>query len=163
MEKEKNSGARFVEKAAFRGRLCYTVFKSSVPIEEIEDDNLIVNGARLQMAHLVAGDVTQRSINRISLGTSGVAPTVGDTQITDAFIKAVSGFEYPDNGQVKINWTLLTSEANRKAIREFGLLTTNGTLFARRIRKNPIYKESDISIEGEWIIIFIRRGSTWRF
>jgi hypothetical protein len=46
------------------------------------------------------------------------------------------------------------SEANGMAIREFGLLTANGTLFARRIRANPIYKESDISIEGEWIIIF---------
>jgi hypothetical protein len=154
MEKEKNGGTQFIEQAALRGRLCYTVFKNGVPIEKNEDNNLIVNGARLQMAHLIAGDVTQRSINRISLGTSGAAPTVGDTQITDAFTKAVSGFEYPANGQVKINWTLLTSEANGKAIREFGLLTTNGALFARRIRENPIYKESDISIEGEWIIIF---------
>ena len=154
MEKEKNGGTQFIEQAAFRGRLCYTVFKSGVPIEKNEDNNLIVNGARLQMAHLIAGDVTQRSINRISLGTNGAAPTVSDTQITDAFTKAVSGFEYPANGQVKINWTLLTSEANGKAIREFGLLTTNGSLFARRIRENPIYKESDISIEGEWIIIF---------
>jgi hypothetical protein len=55
---------------------------------------------------------------------------------------------------VQVNWKLLVSEANGKAIREFGLLTEDGTLFARRIRANPIYKESDISIEGEWIIIF---------
>jgi hypothetical protein len=154
MEQEKNGGAQFIEQATFRGRLCYTVFKNGYLVEKIEDNNLIVDGARLQMAHLIAGDVTQRSINRIALGTSGAAPTVGDTQITDAFTKAVSGFEYPANGQVKINWTLLTSEANGTAIREFGLLTANGTLFVRRIRENPIYKESDISIEGEWIIIF---------
>jgi hypothetical protein len=83
-----------------------------------------------------------------------VEPTVDDTQITDAFTKAVGGFEYPMNGQVKIKWTLLTSEANGKAIREFRLLRANGALLARRVRENPIYKESDISIEGEWIIIF---------
>jgi hypothetical protein len=154
MEKRKNSGAQFIEKAALRGRLCYTVFKNGVPVEQFEDNNLIVNGARLQMAHLIAGDVAQRSINRISVGTNGNAPAAGDTAITGAFTKAVDGFEYPANGQVQVNWKLLVSEANGMAIREFGLLTTNGTLFARRIRTNPIYKESDISIEGEWIIIF---------
>jgi hypothetical protein len=106
------------------------------------------------MAHLIAGDVSQRSINRISVGTNGAAPAAADTAITGAFTKAVDGFSYPANGQVQVNWKLLVSEANGMAIREFGLLTANGTLFARRIRANPIYKESDISIEGEWIIIF---------
>jgi hypothetical protein len=76
---EKQGGTRFIEQAAFRGRLCYTVFKNGVAIEQTEEDNLIVDGARLQMAHLIAGDVSQRSINRISLGTSGTAPAVGDT------------------------------------------------------------------------------------
>jgi hypothetical protein len=154
MEQEKSGGAQFIEQTAFRGRLCYTVFKNGVPIEKNEGNNLIVNGVCLQMARLIAGYVTQRSINCISLGASGAAPRVDDTQITDAFTKAVSGFEYPTNGQVKIKWTLLTSEANGKAIREFGLLTANRALSARRVREHPIYKESDISIEGEWIIIF---------
>jgi hypothetical protein len=39
------------------------------------------------------------------------------------------------------------------AIREFGLMTEDGTLFARRVRANPICKESNISIEGEWSFI----------
>jgi hypothetical protein len=154
MERQKKSGNLFVEKTPLRGTLRYTIFKNGVPIERIEDSNLIVNGARLQMAHLIAGDVAQRSINRISVGTNGTAPTVSDTAITGAFTKAVDGFTCPANGQVQVNWKLLVSEANDMAIKEFGLLTANGTLFARRIRANPIYKESDISIEGEWIIIF---------
>jgi hypothetical protein len=145
---------KFVEESSVRGRLRYTVFKDGVPIEEVEDNNLIVNGARLQMAHLVAGDTASRSINRIAVGTSGNVPTVTDTEITGAFVKPVTGFVYPENGQVQVNWKLLISEANGIAIREFGLLTANGTLFARRIREKPINKESDISIEGEWIIIF---------
>jgi hypothetical protein len=154
MEEQKTSGSRFVEQTPLKGTLRYTVFKNGVPVEQFEDSNLIVNGARLQMARLIAGDVAQRSINRISVGTSGDTPTVADTTITGAFTKAVDGFSYPANGQVQINWKLLVSEANGKAIREFGLLTANGTLFARRVRATPLYKESDISIEGEWIIIF---------
>ncbi len=154
MEKQKNSGTHFKESAPLKGILRYTVYKDGVPIEEFEDNNLIVNGARLEMAHLIAGDVAKRSINRISVGTNGTAPTVKDTAITGAFTKAVDGFSYPANGQVQVNWKLTTAEANGLAIREFGLICADGTLFARRIRANPIYKESDISIEGEWIIIF---------
>jgi hypothetical protein len=147
-------GNRFVEQTAVKGTLRYKVMKNGVEVEKVEETNLIVNGARIQMAHLIAGDVTERSIDRIAVGTNGTAPTVGDTAITEPFVKAVEGFEYPANGQVQINWKLLVTEANGMAISEFGLLTADGTLFARRIRENPIYKESDISIEGEWIIIF---------
>jgi hypothetical protein len=154
MEEQKKSGNRFVEQTPLKGTLRYTIFKNGVPIERFEDSNLIVNGARIQMAHLIAGDVSGRSIAYISVGTNGNAPAVNDEIITGAFTKEVDGFEYPANGQVQINWKLLVSEANGMAIREFGLLTADGALFARRIRENPIYKESDISIEGEWIIIF---------
>ena len=153
MEKD-HCGVQFVEQSALRGRLCYTVFKNGVPVERFEDSNLIVNGARPQMAHLIAGDVSGRSIDRIAVGTNGEEPDVTDTEITGSFIKLVDGFEYPADGQVQINWKLLVSEANGKKIHEFGLLTADGTLFARRIRENPISKESDISIEGQWIIIF---------
>ena len=153
MEKD-HDGVRFVEQPALRGRLCYTVFKNGVPVEQFEDNNLIVTGARLQMAHLIAGDVSGRSINRIAVGTNSDVPTALDTEITDPFFKEVDGFEYPADGHVQINWKLLVSEANSKKIREFGLFTADGTLFARRFRENPIYKESDISIEGQWIIIF---------
>jgi hypothetical protein len=154
MEERKRGGNRFVEQTPLRGTLRYTVFKNGVSVERFEGSNLIVNGARIRMAHLIAGDVAGRSINRISVGTNGGAPAVDDTEITEDFTKEAEGFEYPADGQVQINWKLLVSEANGMAIREFGLLTADGTLFARRVRENPIYKESDISIEGEWIIIF---------
>jgi hypothetical protein len=154
MEAQKKSGNRFVEKTPLTGTLRYTVSKNGVPVEQFEDANLIVTGARIQMAHLIAGDVSNRSIAYISVGTNGDTPAVDDTEITGAFTKEIDGFEYPANGQVQVNWKLLVSEANGMAIREFGLLTADGALFARRIRANPIYKESDISIEGAWILIF---------
>ncbi|MDR2409603.1 MAG: hypothetical protein LBE13_16045 [Bacteroidales bacterium] len=123
-------------------------------IEDVKGENLIVNGARNQMARLIAGAFTNRDITKIAFGTSGVAPTVDDTALTNAFIKNVTGFAYPAMGQVTISWNLLTSEDNGQAIMEFGLVCADGTLFSRRVRANPIYKESDISIEGQWTIIF---------
>jgi hypothetical protein len=91
---------------------------------------------------------------KIAFGTSGVAPTVNDEEITDAFEKNLSGHTYPEAGQVQFSWNLATSEDNGQAILEFGLICADGTLFARRTRTNPIYKESDISLLGTWTIIF---------
>jgi hypothetical protein len=123
-------------------------------IETFEDHNLIVNLGRASMAHLIAGDVTQRSMLSIAFGTNGVAPTVDDTDITNPFVKELGGATYPQAGQVRFAWNLTSSEANGKAIMEFGLLTADGNLFCRRTRATPINKESDISLEGTWTIIF---------
>jgi hypothetical protein len=123
-------------------------------IETFEDDNLIVNLARVSMAHLIAGDVANRSMLSIAFGTNGTTPTVGDTEITNPYIKNLGAVTYPQVGQVRFAWSLTTSEANGKAIMEFGMLTADGKLFCRRTRTIPINKEIDISLEGTWTIIF---------
>jgi hypothetical protein len=151
---EKKTRIKYAELPFLCGRLSYTVYKNGIPVESFADSNLIVNTGRLQMAHLIAGDAAGRSINRIALGTNGDAPLLADTVIANAFAKNVDAFEYPAIDRVKINWKILQSEANGMAIREFGLLAENGALFARRVRDKPLYKEPDISIIGEWIIIF---------
>jgi len=143
-----------VEKFTFRGIFKMVVKKGGKVIEEYEDHNLIVNGARNQAARLFAGNTADRSIARIAFGTSGITPAVSDTAITNAYTKAVSGFEFPDMGQVQTNWELGVNENNGMAIMEFGLLSADGTLLCRKVRQNPIYKESDISIEGHWTWIF---------
>lgn len=144
----------FKEHGAMRGILKVRVFKNGKLIDEFEERNLIVNAARVQMAHLIAGDTAERSIKFISFGTSGTAPQATDTAITNPYPKPVSGFSYPAMGQCQIDWSLTTAEANGKAIMEFGLLTEDGSLFCRRVRTTPINKESDISLEGTWTIIF---------
>jgi hypothetical protein len=139
-----------------RGILRYTMYKNGIPIEECGGDNLIVTLGRTQMAHLLAGDLTGKQVTRISFGTNGTAPALSDTEITNDFTKELLGFSYPAAGQVKFNWNLTTAEANGKAILEFGLICEDLTLFSRRIRESgkPINKESDISLEGDWTIIF---------
>ena len=142
------------ERFPVRGIFELTVKKCGKVIERYRDDNLIVNGARNQAARLFAGDGVNRAIAKIAFGTSGAAPAVTDTVITDAYTKAVSGFEYPDIGQVQTNWVLNTNENNGMAIMEFGLLSEDGTLLCRKVRENPIHKGDDISIEGHWTWIF---------
>jgi hypothetical protein len=137
-----------------RGIFGLKVLKNGVLIEHSREENLIVDGARVQMARLIGGDGTNRQITKIALGTNGTAPEVTDTEITNAFEKAVSGHAYPEAGQVQFSWNIATSEDNGQAILEFGLLCADGTLFARRTRTNPIYKESDIALQGTWTIIF---------
>jgi hypothetical protein len=128
--------------------------KNGKVIEHTREENLIVDGARVQMAHLISGDAEDREITRIAFGTDGTAPAATDTEITDAFEKEVSGCTFPEAGHVKFSWSLAASEDNGQAIMEFGLLCADGALFARRTRANPIYKESDIALQGSWEIIF---------
>jgi hypothetical protein len=142
------------ENKPIKGIFELKVFKGGELVEHAVKENLIVDGARVQMAHLIAGESTNRQITKIAFGTSGVAPTVNDTEITDAYEKTVSGHTYPEAGQVKFSFELTTAEDNGQAILEFGLLCADGTLFARRTRTNPINKESDIALQGSWTIIY---------
>ena len=144
------------EHQELKGILKYKVFKNGVLQEEVEDNNLIVNGARQQMARLIAGEFTGRNITKIAFGVNGNIPSVKDTEITSPFEKNVDGYLFPDTGAVQFDWRLSVNEANGKSIYEFGLITADGTLFCRRIRENgkPINKDNDISIVGQWVIIF---------
>jgi hypothetical protein len=137
-----------------RGIFKLNVFRCGKIIETLEDHNLIVDGARIQMAHLIAGDASGRKISKISFGTSGMPPAASDQAIANPFTKTLDGFTYPEEGQAGFSWSLSTAEDNGQAILEFGLVCDDGTLFARRTRTNPINKESDISLEGTWTIIF---------
>ena len=137
-----------------RGIFGMKVYRSGILIEKYEEHNLIVDTARFQMACLVVGDIDGRHVAQIAFGTNGTEPVVADTVITNPFIKPLSDYSFPESGTVRFDWDLSVEENNGMAIGEFGLLTADGTLFARKSRAHPIYKESDISIEGQWTIKF---------
>jgi hypothetical protein len=136
------------------GEFCLWIYRRGILMEYYEDHNLIVNGARVAMAYLAGGSGTGKQINRIAFGTNGNAPSTTDTTIASAYTKAIINDAYPTAGQVEISWNLLIGEANGKAIMEFGLLCVDGTLFARKNRAKAIEKDSDISLEGKWRILF---------
>jgi hypothetical protein len=175
---------RIEEKTGLRGAFRFRVWKDGTLVEESGDRNMIVDGARFEMARLVAGDAEDRHIVAIALGTvvnpaacasadlllefclwqnsarncrkAAIAPppAPGDTAITDPFVKAVESVEYPAPGQARFNWLVAANEANGMAVMEFGLICADGTLFARYVRKEPLNKDSDFLLEGDWTIEF---------
>lgn len=120
-------------------------------IENYVDRNLVVNLGKEKIAKLLANDGASNYISAISFGTSIIEPTVADTAITDPFTKNVTGYSYPSTASVKFSWTLELTEANGKAISEYGLLTQDSILFARKTR-GTVNKESDVKIDGNWTI-----------
>lgn len=136
------------------GLFLLNVFRRGVLIERFEEHNLIVNNSKQIHARLLGGDVEDRSVTQIAFGTSGTEPASGNTSITSPYTKSIDAVTYPQTNQVSFGFSLDTDEANGKAILEFGLLTAGGTLYARKVRSAALNKQSDITLSGEWIIIF---------
>lgn len=145
---------KLTDVAWMSGRLRIWVRKNGELIERFDEHNLIVDGAKVVMAHLAGGDVESRSVTKVAFGTNGTAPAATDHGISSPYEKGIDSVEYPQEGQVTFHFSLGSTEANGKMIREFGLLCADGTLFARRIRTEALAKEQDITIDGEWTIAF---------
>jgi len=138
-----------IDKVGIKGIFELTVYKNGQPVEKYKDENMIMNIAKEALAKLIGGDGSGKTITKIGFGTNGSGPTPADT----TYIKNITSKTYPQVNQVKFTWSLATSEANGKSIREFGLICSDNTLFARKTR-GVIEKSNDISLEGSWTIIF---------
>ena len=136
-----------------RGELSVRVFEDGRLVEEWVDRNLIVNTGRNALASLLAGVTANKSITKIGFGTGTGAAAQADTALTGLVSKAIGTITYPETGSVQFAWSLETSEGNGITISEFGLLTADNTLFARKVR-GGIAKTSDIRLEGYWKILF---------
>lgn len=131
------------------------IFRKGELIEQYEDNNLVVDVSKQQLAHLVGGDVTSRSITKIGFGTGGTAPVVGNTGLTAGFYsKALGAVSYPATNAVQFAFSLGTTEANGMAIIEFGLFCANDVLFARKTRSGSILKDTDLTLSGSWRLNF---------
>lgn len=138
------------------GRLQLWVRRRGVLVPELcmDEKNLIVNGSKTAHAHLLGGDVTNRSVTQIGFGTSGAAASVTDTALTGSFVKAITAASYPDTSSVKFDFSLDAGESNPLAILEFGLLTAGGALYSRKVRSTVLNKDADLSFTGSWTITF---------
>lgn len=137
------------------GRLYVEIWQHGELIEVFEETNLVVDASKDPLAHLIGGtSQASNAVTQIGFGTNGTAPAAGNTALTSAFTKAIDTVTYPSTGVAQFNFTLATTEANGKAILEFGLLTAAGALFARRVRAAALNKDTDISLAGNWQITF---------
>lgn len=136
------------------GWLRYKVFRCGELIEEFDDHNLIVVGSQVTHAHLLGGDVTNRSITQMGFGTNGTPEAFSNTALTNAYVNSTQAPTYPQTNQVSFGFSLGTNEANGLAIMEFGLLTAGNVLYARRTRTTALNKQSDVTVTGTWVISF---------
>lgn len=138
------------------GHFLLKVFRRGLLVPELcmDERNLIVDGSKTLLAHLLGGDVATRSVTTIGFGTSGSAPAGSDTALTGSFTKAIDAHSYPATNQVEFDFSLASGENNGMAILEFGLITAGGALFARRNRSVALNKDNTISFSGAWVISF---------
>jgi hypothetical protein len=121
----------------------------------LDEANVVTVLGKAALARLLGAAAADDRVTQIAFGTSGSAASPDDTAIANAFIKPVDEAVPSEGGHITFHWTLGLAEANGMAIREFGLLTAGGELFARKSRDTAVIdKEIDISLEGEWTLIF---------
>lgn len=134
-----------------KGDFCLSIYENGELKETFAENNLVVTLGKTAVAKLLAGAVAGMSITKIAAGSNGTAPAVGDNAITDKFEKALTGFSYPTANSVQFDFSLESGDANGLTIREFGLITAGGDLFARKVR-SEIVKTISVRIVGTWTI-----------
>lgn len=144
---------KFVDSACLRGSFELRVFRNGKEIEHYQDNNMIMASARDALARLIGGNGAGKVVTKIGVGTNGTDPRPTDTELAKCYSKAVNGCAYPATGEACFSFTIGAGEANGMAIREFGLLCSDNTLFARKTR-GVIEKADDIEITGTWTIKF---------
>ena len=127
--------------------------KTGEILEKYHDNNLVVNGGRTAVVNLLGAATSGKQLTKLSVGTNNTAPIGTDTAITGAFTKSLGTVSYPTISSVKFDFQLGAGDANGIGIREFGLVCTDNTLFARKTRE-LISKNSDIILNGSWTISF---------
>ena len=138
-----------------RGHFMLSIYDNGTLKEVIDEPNLIVLDSKRALSHAIAGDSADSwAISKIGFGSNNTLPTPNDSVLsTDAYIKPLNGSKIRGT-IVRFDFTLDKNEANGKPINEFGLLTGNGTLFARKIRQQPLSKTNSTEFIGTWTIVF---------
>src|SRR5690242_3207610 len=94
------------------GEVSIKVFRDSQLIESIEEKNLVVTLGKTNIAKLLGGDAQGKTIDKISIGTSGITATTDDNTITGAFTKGISSITYPDAQSVMFHFDIDNTEGN---------------------------------------------------
>lgn len=148
---------KFQDDGYLRGRLRIGVFKivegRKIRVDGFNDDNLIVMSGKQLMTFLLAGEPGNHTITKFGVGENTTEPAEGDVApLLNQFDKDLDSYQFLADNIVQFTLSVDTGEANGLDIAEFGLLSTDGQLFARKLRLPPIPKDSDIIIEGDWTI-----------
>lgn len=138
-----------------RGFLSVTIYRHGRVIEFARRPNLVVGAAATIQASLLGGAVSGKSVAQVGFGSSLSAAAAGNTSLSsDAYFRPIDAVTYPAPGQVAFAISLGQFEAVGLALAEYGLLTSDGTLFARQVRPEALLKDSSLSLSATWTITF---------
>lgn len=138
-----------------KGEVFIQVFEGEKLIDTLHENNLVVTLGKTNLTKLLGGDAAGKPITKIGVGENGAAAVVGDNALQNMFSKALSNVTYPDAQSVLFHFDILNNEANGRTIREFGLLTSDNVLSARKVRGAEIVKTDVIRLVGTWKITVI--------
>ena len=123
-------------------------------IDEFRGNNLVVNAGRESLTKLLTTTDPDKRITRAEWGEGAATPLPTDTALTNPYQNGIISSSYPSNIQVQYSLALGTSEGNGKALTELGLVSDDGTLFARFVWGSTINKSAGFALEADWIIQF---------
>lgn len=140
------------ENITCKGKLELKVFKKGALFEDFCEENLIVIEGKKLLAEMLSGKIVDH-ITHVAVGTNGTDPIPGDTDLSGKTLVPIS--EAQVNGQTaEYSFVIDENTANGTDILEFGLFSSTGRMFARRVRSKAVPKDEDIYISGTWSVRF---------
>ena len=116
---------------------------------QINGAGIVTNAGFNAAVQCLAGE-SGAVIYRLAVGTSDEPLAQTDTMITDAILFPFKSIEYPDYKLLKLNFEIPFEAGVGMGIKEFGLITVDGRLFARMLHE-PISK-GEVQILGHVLI-----------
>lgn len=136
------------------GRLHLRVWRAGLLVLDWADANVVTDVGRSMLTRLLVADAGAAALAHIGVGSSSNPAAPSDTELADAFSRAITSCSFATPMHVVITWAIEQAEAVGLDIQEFGLLDALGvTLFARRVKAIGI-KTAGMRIEGTWTLSF---------
>lgn len=125
--------------------------KTGQLIKKEETHNLVVDsGLNILRDALYSGSISP--ITKIGLGSSGTAVSASDTALVQEISKHNLLSVTSSNKMLTCQYFLNESTANGQTIRELGLFTTSGIMYARVTLTTPIEKTNLVVAALTWTL-----------
>lgn len=146
---------KILENLNLSGQLFVDVFKEGNLSFSYKSPNTIVNsGKELICKLLVGNDQPNKVINRYGVGNSTIdtSSDMIDLQGSTLFKGSIYDYTFPAYNQVKINFQVEASQANGLYVKEFGLFSSDGTLFNRVVWDGTLLKTEHFVLSCYFLI-----------
>lgn len=152
-------------KNSFCGKLRLDIIKDGKYIDTIEESNMVTKSGIKAFFGSIFNPDSYNYINNVKIGNSD---TQNEREMTDLQGEGRSSVSVDSRNIATtesattsiLNFVIPEDKFNEKWIREFGLFTTEWSLFSRFVisSENQFLKTEDVSIIGQWKIIYMENN-----